>query len=409
MPLRRGALRKIGDHVEVVRDAPESLGPFVTAAGQRIEEELEARAVVMPDRLPHHLAHHVVAQIGRQVADPQPPGSSRLRRRQRLAVDVLRRGVVGPREPEEEIGLDVEEEQKVEELFEAIGKLELVARPEVLVRQSGKVSIELREVAPALAGFERLHGKRQRVRATRLEPAEVREPRLVPAGGEEHFAQVLVRGDMPGIRSERGFVRGDCRIVGALPLKYDTQVEMSGAQVRRKRERVLVRTHRFRQSPLHLQRDAAVVVRFGVGRSKRQRPAECRGRRCSIAARKMGVTQRAPQRDACRYASEAVLAQRGGGRQIVRLACRACRCDSGIDIRGRGGDGRREIAPRHRRIPVVAGDDSRKVMSGCKARLQREHAGVRLARGRSLAALVRPDRVLPRRGELRRGHRAVSR
>ena len=65
--------------------------PFVVGFRQRIEVQLEARPVVMLDRRPHHLAHHVIAQVARQVADAHAPRAPRAARaRQRLAVDARR-------------------------------------------------------------------------------------------------------------------------------------------------------------------------------------------------------------------------------------------------------------------------------------------------------------------------------
>ena len=103
---------------------------------ERIEAELEARTVVMADRLPHHLAHHVIAQVGGEVTDAQPSGLARRRARQRLAVDVLRGRVVGARELQHLFRLDVEEQQQVEELLEAIHELDLVGGAERLAARS---------------------------------------------------------------------------------------------------------------------------------------------------------------------------------------------------------------------------------------------------------------------------------
>jgi len=41
----------------------EALGPAIADVGHRIEVDVEALPVVATHRLPHHLAHHVVAQV----------------------------------------------------------------------------------------------------------------------------------------------------------------------------------------------------------------------------------------------------------------------------------------------------------------------------------------------------------
>ena len=73
-PLGGPALGLMSDHLEAVRKAPVAFGPFVCDRGQRVEEKLEAIAVVMLKRRPHHLAHDMVAQITGQITDADAAG-----------------------------------------------------------------------------------------------------------------------------------------------------------------------------------------------------------------------------------------------------------------------------------------------------------------------------------------------
>src|SRR5437660_8007915 len=68
---RRIALRHVDDLLEAIRKPTVALGPFIAYPGQRIEIKLETVTVVVPQRLPHHLAHDMVAQIRREVSDAQ--------------------------------------------------------------------------------------------------------------------------------------------------------------------------------------------------------------------------------------------------------------------------------------------------------------------------------------------------
>ena len=102
-PLRRGALVEARDDLVVVAEAAKARGPLVLAVGKRIEAELETGAVRVLEGRPHHLAHHVVAQVGRQVADAQPAGPALARpaaaARRRPCGRPCRRCARSPRRP----------------------------------------------------------------------------------------------------------------------------------------------------------------------------------------------------------------------------------------------------------------------------------------------------------------------
>ncbi len=191
-PLRGLRVVERGDHVEALAGGGEALGPVVALARRRIEVELEAIAVVMRDHLPHHLAHHVIAQVRGQVADAQRPGLARRGSRHRRPVDPPRDRVVRLRVAQHQRRLDVEEQQQVQKLLEAIEQFRVVARLEVVATQSVEVALEVREVRHVLARLERIDGQRQRVGAALLERAEVREPGVDLPGGQQDLADVLV-------------------------------------------------------------------------------------------------------------------------------------------------------------------------------------------------------------------------
>ncbi len=188
------------DDLEPVRDAAKALGPFVVFVRQRIEEELEAPLVVMRDRLPDHLAHHVIAQVRRQVADPHASRPALGLRREGLAVDALRRRVVRLREPQHHLRLDIEIQEQVEQHLEAVGELQLAVHPKRLLAKSVQVPFDLLEIAEILARLQRLHRERQRIGAMGLEALEVRDPRVELPGREQRLAQILVRGHVLRIR-----------------------------------------------------------------------------------------------------------------------------------------------------------------------------------------------------------------
>ena len=268
--------------------------------------ELEALAIVVLDRRPRHLAHHVIAQIGRQVSDTDLSRTPRRRARQRVAVHVPCRRVVCLRALQQQLGLDVEIQQQVEELLERIGELDLACRVERLVAKSVEIALETGEVAGVLAHFERLHGERQRARTALLEAPEIVDPSIDAAGVQQHLAQIPVSGDARRIARDHVFVRRARGIRRALALEHDAEIEIGVDEVRTKSERALVRARGVGVALLHLQCDAVVVMRLAVGWLDRERPLE-RGRGgAAIAMTEMRVAERPPQRDVGRRALEPV-------------------------------------------------------------------------------------------------------
>ena len=237
----------------------------------------------------------MIAQIGGQVADPQPPGLARRPRGQRLAVDPFRRGVVGLRESQHHLRLDVEVQQQVQQHFQAVGELQLALHAEGLVAQSVEIPFDLLEIAEVLAHLERLNGERQRVGAVRLETPEVRDPCIEPARTEQNLAQVLVCGHVFRIGREHGLVSGDRRIRDTLLLEEHAEVVVGVDQRRLERQRPLIGPRRFVERTLHLQRDAVVVVRIAVVRIEGERTFERGGRRGAVGERELRHAQRAPQ------------------------------------------------------------------------------------------------------------------
>ena len=61
--------RKMRERDEMVGEIAESRRPVIVHRAKVVEKELEARAVMMLHRLPDHLAHHVITQIRREIAD----------------------------------------------------------------------------------------------------------------------------------------------------------------------------------------------------------------------------------------------------------------------------------------------------------------------------------------------------
>ncbi len=142
--------------------------------------------------------------------------------------------------------LDVEKEQQVEQLLQALHELLRRMPGELLVAQAVEVMLETREVGEVLAHLERLHGKRQRVRAMRLEFAEVRTPRIELARCKQDFAEVLVRCRVLRILAEHLPVggRGGARI--GLFLEEHAEIEVRRHEIRLERERALVGAGRIR-------------------------------------------------------------------------------------------------------------------------------------------------------------------
>ena len=96
--------------------------------------------------------------------------------------------------------------------------------------------------------------------------------------------------------------------------------------------------------------------------------------------------------------------------QIATAASRSCcfrrrsgRRESRVDVAGRGGECRRERAPRGSGITGIPGEHARQIVRGRELRLHLEHLGIGAARRVAIAALMRPHARLPRRGEARRG------
>src|SRR5207302_6593829 len=99
-------------------------------------------------------------QIGGQITDANLPRPTNRRSRQRVAVHFSRGCVVSPREPMNQVGLDVEKQQQIEELLQRIDELVSVPRFEALIAQQMEIAIDLIEFAAVLAHFERMHGER---------------------------------------------------------------------------------------------------------------------------------------------------------------------------------------------------------------------------------------------------------
>ena len=138
---------KRGQDLEPIGRSFEPLRPLVPFIRQRVERNLETFAIMVAHRFPHHLAHHVIAQIGRQIADPELAWATVRRRGQRLAINDTRGTVKGLRKAMNQFGLDVEVQQQIQKLLERIDKLMHVRRVKALVAQSFEVALDLPELA----------------------------------------------------------------------------------------------------------------------------------------------------------------------------------------------------------------------------------------------------------------------
>jgi hypothetical protein len=238
----------------------------------------------------------VIAQVAGKVADAQLPRTPHRRKRRRLAIDAARRRIVGEREPIQELGLDIEEQQQVEQLLQRIGELELVGRLETFVAQPFEIAVEPAEFAEALADLERVHGDRQRVRTLRLEALEVRPPAVNAAGGEQRLAQVLVGGHVARLVLDHMREGSDRRVAVACGVEQHAEIEMSRGEIGAERKRPLIGARCVGAAPYHLQRDAVVVVRFAVLRFAFERRFKVRGGALAVTRSEPRRSPRAQQR-----------------------------------------------------------------------------------------------------------------
>ena len=407
-PCRDGELASRRDNFEAVGDAAKALGPFVALLRQRIEEKLEARLVVVGDCLPDHLSHHMIAQVRRQIPNAETAGPALRGARQRLAVDPLRDHVVGLGELQQHLLLDVEVEQQIEKHLKAVGKLELALDPKRLLAQAVEVALDTLIIAEILAHLERLDGKRQRVRAVRLEALEIRDPRVELPRGKQRFAEVLVSEHVRRVGLEHRFIGTNRRIERALLLKQHAEVVVGVDERGLERQCALIGTRRVGERALHLQRDAVVVVRLPVVGSERERALEGGRRLGAVAQRKLREPQRSPQADAVRRAREPLLAQRHGGDRVVRRGRGTGRSDPGIDVAGYCGERGGKIGARSGEIAGIACEDASQVMAGREPGLQFEKARVVRVRGRCVPALMGAHRVVPQRVERGSVQRTVA-
>src|ERR1019366_1694339 len=93
----------------------------------------------------------------------------------------------------------IEIEKQEQKLLEAVGKVGLVLRLELVLAQPVEVAVQSGEVASILIDLERLHGERERMRTVCLETREDSQPIVYAPRGQQRVAQRLVRGDMPRI------------------------------------------------------------------------------------------------------------------------------------------------------------------------------------------------------------------
>ena len=145
---------------------------------------------------------------------------------------------------------------------------------------------------------------------------------------------------MPRIAREHLLERGNGRIGASLLLEDHADVEIRRDQPRIERERALVSSQRVFAQMHHLQRDAVVVMRVGVGRQALQNLLEGRPRRNSIMTGELGEPQRPLQRQPRIFVGgqrEARSTQGHGGLEISTLALKVCQRNPRLGIRRRGG------------------------------------------------------------------------
>ena len=210
----------------------------------------------------------------------------------------MRHGVVRTVEPELRLRLDIEVEKQKQQLLEAVGKIGLVLGLELILAQAVEIAIEPREVSAILVDLERLHRKRERVRTVHLETLEDPEPVVDAPRAQQRIAQRLVRRDMPRIARDHLFECGNRRVGAALFLKNDADVEVRGDQIRVERERPLISTQRVVALMHHLQRDAMVVMRLGIGGQEIQNRLESGARRNRVMPCELRQSQRTLDRQA---------------------------------------------------------------------------------------------------------------
>ena len=391
------------DHGKARGRTLEALRPLVALARTRVEVELESFAIMMDDRLPDHLAHDVIAQVRGKIADAQRARPARRRRRQRRAVDPGRDRIVGLRKAQQQCGLDVEEQQQVEQFLEAVGQFHLVAGLVLLAAQAVEIAIEPVEVGLVLARLQRIHGERKRLRTILFERAEVGAPCVDFAGREQHLAQVFVGAHVLRVDRQHLRVGRAGGTVVALLLEQHAQVEVGGRHVRPERQRTLIRARGTLDIANPLQRDAVIEMSLGVGGRQQQRLPERAFRRRAVAPHQVGEAQHPQQRPVPRCKRQALLqhAHRTFGIALRQREFRAGQAGF-AELRRRRHGGRERLARLHGIVARQRGLADQ-LQRGCECRLNREHFPIPGLRRRKVTLLVCthgriPDaRQVPRR------------
>src|SRR5438552_8383882 len=237
----------------------------------------------------------MTAQVPREVADADLSRPALLWQRRREAVGAPCHGIVTLVQREVPLRINVEEQQQVEQLFEAVGQFRVARRLEFVSLQAVEVAIEPSEIASTLTGLERHYSERECVGTRGLEAVKCLQPAVDPSGAEQRLGERLVRGDVPRIARKNVLERADRSRCATLLAKDHADVEVGRDQLRRERQRSLISAQRETAPMQHLERHTLVVMRLAVRRRQLECVLERLPSRASAALRKPRLSERAPQ------------------------------------------------------------------------------------------------------------------
>jgi hypothetical protein len=290
----------------------------------------------------------------------------------------------------------IEIEHEEQDLLQAVRKVGFVLRGKVVPPQPVEVAVERSKIAAVLVSLERLRNQREGFGTCGLETGKDLEPVVDTPRREQRIGERLVRHHVSGVARKHLLEDADRKIGTSLLLQYDADVEIRGKQIRRERQRALVRAERFIALVQRLQGDAMVVMRIAVGGRELKRPDERISRRGGIVPRKFTQSERAPQDDLTLTHREPLAAKQRRAVGIATLAAEIGKRCARFRIRRRSFDCSGQAQLRRVDSAALSQQHAGQVKRGSEGGLLGKHVVVSGPCGLlRIAGLMGRDRLAP--------------
>ena len=173
----------------------------------------------------YHFSHHVIAQVGGQIAQPDLAASSARGQRQLGGICLLVQLVVALIQGKQTLWGNVKKQKQIQHFLQPVECIGGIEERIFIAQQVVQIRLLLFDFTQILAGLQAIHREHDGGRRVAPELFKIFQPRIDFAGIEQHIAQMVIGRRMIRLNTQDLLVAGSSAFGLALLLEQYAEVE----------------------------------------------------------------------------------------------------------------------------------------------------------------------------------------